>query len=91
MDKTDFSYLLYKAMVSVKNEEECASLFADICTPKEIQSMAQRLFVAKLLSDGRVYTDIIKETGASTATISRVRRTMTDGSKKVFERIKDDV
>ena len=91
MDKTDFSSLLYKAMVSVKDEDECRSLFDDICTPKEIQSIAQRLFVAKMLSEGYVYNDIVKATGASTATISRVRRTMTEGSKTVFERIKDDV
>lgn len=89
MAEKDFSKLLYSAVMTLKTEEECKHLFEDLCTPKEIKSIAQRFAVAKMLSEGRIYNDIVKETGASTATISRVNRTMSKGSRTVLERLKD--
>lgn len=88
MKEKDFSKLLYSAVMTLQSKEECQHLFEDLCTPKEIKSIAQRFAVAKMLSEGRIYNDIVKETGASTATISRVNRTMSKGSKIVLERLK---
>ena len=89
MAEKDFSKLLYSAVMTLKSEEECQHLFEDLCTPKEIKSLAQRFAVAKMLSEGRIYNDIVEDTGASTATISRVNRTMSKGSKTVLERLKN--
>lgn len=89
MAEKNFSKLLYSAVMTLQSEEECHHLFEDLCTPKEIKSLAQRFAVAKMLSEGRIYNDIVEETGASTATISRVNRTMSKGTKIVLERLKD--
>ena len=89
MAEKDFSKLLYSAVMTLQSEEECHHLFEDLCTPKEIKSLAQRFAVAKMLSEGRIYNDIVEETGASPATISRVNRTMSKGTKTVLERLKD--
>ncbi len=91
MENRDFSKLLFEAVMTLKTVEECESLFEDLCTPKEIKSIAQRLAVAKMLTEGKVYNEIVEATGASTATISRVNRTMSDGSKTVLERLEDNV
>lgn len=91
MENKDFSKLLFEAIMTLKTVDECESLFKDLCTPKEIKSIAQRLAVAKMLTEGKVYNDIVVQTGASTATISRVNRTMSDGSKTVLERLEDNV
>ncbi|MBR5472910.1 MAG: TrpR-like protein [Clostridia bacterium] len=88
MAEKDFSKLLYNAVMTLQTQEECQHLFEDLCTPKEIKSIAQRFAVAKMLSEGRIYNDIVKETGASTATISRVNRTMSKGSRTVLERLR---
>ena len=85
--------LLYKALLSLKNESECEAFFEDLCTPQELNAISQRLHVASMLTDGCVYNKIVEETGASTATISRVNKTLNyqaaGGYKIVFERIKD--
>ena len=84
---------LYKAVLALKNEEECAAFFEDICTPQELRAITQRLHVAKLLTENCVYNDIVTQTGASTATISRVNKTLNyqaaGGYKIVFDRLKD--
>ena len=72
--------LLVKALLSVKNEAECAELLEDLMTIKEINDMAQRMLVAKLLSEQTVYNKIVEETGASTTTISRVNRAYSYGA-----------
>jgi TrpR-related protein YerC/YecD len=85
---------LFKAILSLENPEECYEFFEDICTIKEIEAMAQRLEVAKLLQEGRKYSDIEEMTGASSATISRVNRFLrygADGYKKVLERIEMNI
>ena len=89
MAEKDFSKLLYSAVMTLKSEEECQHLFEDLCTPKEIKSIAQRFAVAKMLCEGKIYNVIVEETGAATATISRVNRTMSKGTKIVLERLKD--
>ena len=81
---------LFEAILTLKNKEECDKFFADACTPKEIQTIAQRYMVAKMLADKRVYSDIIAATGASTATVSRVSRSINEGYKIVFERLKNN-
>ncbi|MDR2526014.1 MAG: TrpR-like protein, YerC/YecD [Oscillospiraceae bacterium] len=80
---------LFHAVLALENMEDCYDFFEDICTVQELKSISQRLVVAKMLSDKRVYSDIVKETGASTATISRVNRSLVygnDGYRKIFER-----
>ena len=72
--------LLVKAILSVKTEEECTAFIEDLMTINEVNDMAQRMLVAKLLSEQTVYNKIVEETGASTTTISRVNRAYTYGS-----------
>lgn len=64
----------------MKNISECYKFFEDICTVNELKSLAQRLEVAKMLTDGETYSTIVQKTGASTATISRVNRALNYGS-----------
>ena len=65
---------LFSAILSLETEEECRAFFDDVCTVKELSDIAQRLRAAKLLKNGASYTEISRETGMSTATISRVNR-----------------
>ena len=84
---------LFDAFLALKTREECYQFFDDLATMNEITSLAQRLQVAKLLIDGDTYNVIEKETKASTATISRVRRCIdygSDGYKMVLERLNDE-
>ena len=67
---------LYETILKLKDLEECRRFFEDLCTPTELQAMEQRFDVAVYLQQGLVYLDILEKTGASTATISRVRRSM---------------
>ena len=84
--------LLFNSILTLKNLDECYNFFEDICTVKEIQSIAQRVMVAKMLTEGKVYSDIVNETGASTATISRVNRSLNygnDGYTVAFDRLEN--
>ena len=81
---------LYRAVLSLQSMEECDRFFDDLCTVPELKALSQRLQVAKMLSDHRVYSDIVQATGASTATISRVNRSLNygnDGYDMVFKRM----
>lgn len=81
---------MYKAMLTLDSVEECMKFFDDLCTVTELQSMEQRFQVAVLLDQGLIYNDILEQTGASSATISRVNRTLqygTDGYSVAFERL----
>lgn len=71
---------LYEAILSLENRKECADFFEDLCTVAELKAMSQRYWVAELLESGHLYNDIVKMTGASTTTISRVNRSLTYGS-----------
>ena len=79
MKKTEFADQLFDAVLTLKSREELYMFFGDICTPKEVETFAQRFVVAKLLNEKKVYSDIVKSTGASTATISRVSRALQYG------------
>lgn len=90
--KDDSADFLFQAILSLKSVDECYSFFEDLCTVPEIKAMSQRLWVAHMLSTKRVYSDIVAETGASTATISRVNRSLNygcDGYELVFKRLND--
>jgi len=81
---------LFEAILKLKKTEECYKLFEDLCTVGEIHSLAQRFTVAKMLDKGLKYEEIIAKTGASTATISRVKRFLdygADGYKLVLGRL----
>lgn len=71
---------LYEAISNLSSPEDCRAFFEDICSLKELHAMAQRLQVAKSLHEGKSFVQITKETGASTATISRVSRCLSGGS-----------
>ncbi|MGO4889727.1 YerC/YecD family TrpR-related protein [Anaerobacillus sp. MEB173] len=84
---------LFNAILSLKDLEECYLFFDDLCTINEIQSLAQRLEVARMLREGNTYHKIETETGASTATISRVKRCLNygnDGYQMTLERVKEN-
>lgn len=88
--KKEKSDRLYKAILTLETEEECYNFFQDLCTIPELRSMEQRYEVATLLSQGLIYNDILERTGASSATISRVNRSLSlgvGGYDKVFERM----
>ncbi len=84
---------LYEAVLCLKTKEECSAFFEDLCTVLELQTMSQRLQVAKMLRAHHVYSDIVTATGASTATISRVNRSLNYQSKNgydiVFQRLQE--
>ena len=77
MDEENLNYL-FKAITTLETADECRRFFEDLCTSSELKAMSQRLVVAKMLTEKKVYTEIVKETGASTATISRVKRALFD-------------
>lgn len=84
---------LFKAIQSLKNLDECYRFFDDLCTVNEIQSLAQRLEVARMLEEGKTYHKIETETGASTATISRVKRCLNYGNdaySMALSRVKEE-
>ena len=85
--------LLVKALISIENEEECGRFLDDLMTRKELADIAQRMMVVKMLSEQSVYNRIVEETGASTATISRVNRAYlygTGGYAELLEKIKEE-
>ena len=84
---------LFDAVLSLENREECYRFFEDVCTVNEILSLSQRFEVAKMLKEKRTYLKISEKPGASTATISRVNRSLNygnDGYEMVFERIGEE-
>ena len=81
---------MYRAILALQTEEECQKFFDDLCTVSELQAMEQRFQVAVLLEQSLIYNDILEQTGASSATISRVNRSLqygNDGYTVVFERL----
>ena len=76
----ELSKELFEAILLLEDAKECSDFFEDICTIKELQDLSQRLYVAKLLRTGKSYQTISKQTGASTATISRVNRCLLYGN-----------
>lgn len=91
--RTELTDHLFRAVLSLESIDECYKFFEDVCTIKEIQEIAQRLEVARLLKEGKPYNDVAKETGASTATISRVNKCISYGSggySIVLERLSNE-
>ena len=83
---------MYKAILTLQNVDECIRFFDDLCTVTELMAMEQRFQVAMCLNQGMIYNDILAETGASSATISRVNRSLQygkDGYAIVFDRMKE--
>lgn len=83
----------YRAILSVKNMEECRMLLNDVCTMAELRAFEQRFEVARLLTQGAIYSEIKDKTGASSATISRVARSLTysdGGYELVLERLREE-
>ena len=88
--KTDAVDHLFQAILTLRSQEECYSFFEDVCTVNELLSLSQRYEVAKMLREKKTYLEIAEQTGASTATISRVNRSLnygSDGYDMVFARI----
>ena len=92
--KGDAPDLFFDAVLSLKNREECYAFFEDVCTVNDLLTLAQRFEVAKMLTEGHTYLEVAEETGASTATISRVNRSLNygggEGYEIVFERMKNN-
>ena len=86
---------LYHAILKLRDLNECYDFFTDLCTFSELKAMEQRFELAKLLNDGLIYNDILEKTGASSATISRVNRSLnygTDVYHMIFDRLdKEDM
>ena len=90
--KTDAVDYLFDAILCLESKEECYSFFEDLCTVNELLSLSQRFEVATMLRAKKTYLEIAEKTGASTATISRVNRSLNygnDGYEMVFERMKE--
>ena len=90
--KTEAVDHLFDAILCLKSKEECYSFFEDLCTVNELLSLSQRFEVATMLRAKKTYLEIAEKTGASTATISRVNRSLNygnDGYEMVFERMKE--
>lgn len=88
--KTEAVDKLFEAILSLETREECYSFFEDLCTVNELLSLSQRYEVASMLSSKKTYLEIAEKTGASTATISRVNRSLiygNDGYELVFSRV----
>ena len=84
---------LFQAVLCLETMEGCYNFFEDLCTVPELKALSQRLQVAKMLHEHKVYSEIVQATGASTATISRVNRSLSygcDGYQVVFDRVKDE-
>mgnify|MGYP000931323666 CR=1 FL=1 len=83
---------LYRAILQLKSIDECYDFFLDLCTVSELKAMEQRFEVAKLLNEGMIYNDILERTGASSATISRVNRSLLGGAggyESILEKMKE--
>ena len=84
---------LFQAILDLQDLDQCYALFSDLCTVNELLAMKQRFWVARLLKEGYIYSDIVEITGASTATICRVSKCLNYGDggyKTVIERLEDE-
>ncbi len=91
--RTNPESVLYRAILELQTPEECYNFFMDLCTMAELKAMEQRFEVARLLSEGMIYNDILTATGASSATISRVNRSLNDygtgAYRTIFARLEE--
>ena len=85
--------ILFRGILKLQTVEDCYDFFEELSTIAELRAMVQRFQVARMLDEGRIYSDIVQETGASTATISRVNKCLVygaDGYRKMLDRLKED-
>ena len=85
--------ILFRGILKLQTVEDCYDFFEDLCTIAELRATVQRFQVPRMLDEGRIYSDIVQETGASTATISRVNKCLvygSDGYRKMLDRLKED-
>ncbi len=85
--------VLFRGILKLETVDECYDFFEDLCTISELHAMAQRFQVARMLDEGKIYSDIVRDTGASTATISRVNKCLmygSDGYRKLLDRLRED-
>lgn len=80
---------LFEAIMKLETKKECYDFFEDLCTVKELQSMAQRMEVARMLKEKKTYAEIATKTGASTVTISRVNRILSQGTGSLNRMVED--
>ena len=80
---------LFRAILDLQDLDQCYALFSDLCTVNELLAMKQRFWVARLLKEGYIYSDIVEITGASTATISRVKRALFDNDTYGYSLVLD--
>lgn len=88
--KSEGADLFFNAILTLETLDECYDFFQDICTEQEIKAISQRFLVAKMLDEKKVYSEIVSSTGASTATVSRVKRSLLGGKgsyKRAFTRM----
>ena len=83
MSKPDFTDNFYDAILTLKTREECRKFFSDACTPKEINAIAQRFEVAKMLNEKKVYNEIVEATGASPVRLTRASKPLSRGLNNV--------
>ena len=91
--RSDKNSELYRAITALDSLDDCYDFLVDLCTQPELKAMEQRFELAKLLNDGLIYNDILEKTGASSATISRVNRSLNYGMgayRIIFDRMKQD-
>lgn len=91
--RSDQNSELYRAFLALRTPEECHAFFCDICTQAELNAIEQRYEVAKMLHSGMIYNDILAKTNASSATISRVNRSLVNGTgayEMVFDRLEEE-
>lgn len=86
----EVSTALYEEIIKLEDLDSCYRFFQDLCSINELRSMEQRFDVARLLHDGKVYTEIVEETGASSATISRVNRALKYGANGLLDAFEND-
>ena len=92
MEKQEKLQELYRIICSLENEEQCRQLFEDLCTQKELEKMAERIYTARLLMEGNTYNQVIAQSDISSATLSRVSRCVQYGqgySRILKTQIKD--
>ena len=91
LDPNDRNLAMYEAILRLDNLEDCLRFFDDLCAVTELRTMEQRYAVAGCLLQGKVYSEIRRETGASSATVSRVNRMLNYGTGSVAASVKHDL
>ena len=90
---SDPNNALYRAILKLRTPEECYAFFEDLCTQTELKAIEQRYEVANMLASGMIYNDILAQTGASSATVSRVNRSLLNGNdayQMIIDRMKEE-